>query len=66
MSEGVPSARWRHDLKNQLGIVLGFSELVLDDIDATHPARPDVEEILRAARRAMTLIEEFDEKPETL
>ena len=56
-----PSARWRHDLKNQLGIVLGFSEIVLQDLDETSTMRADVEEILKAAHRAMELVAEFDE-----
>jgi hypothetical protein len=57
----APSSRWRHDIKNQLGIVLGFSEILLQDLDEAHPSRSDVEEILNAARRAMVLVEEFDE-----
>jgi hypothetical protein len=27
--------RWKHDLKNQLGIVLGFSALMLEELDPT-------------------------------
>lgn len=61
MSEQAPSSRWRHDLKNQLGIVLGFSELVLQDLDAAHPSRADVEEILKAAQNAMALVDQFNE-----
>ena len=61
MSENRPSARWRHDLKNQLGIVLGYSELLLQDIAEGDPRRDDVDEILKAAQAAMVLIEQFDE-----
>lgn len=61
MSDLPPGSRWRHDMKNQLGIVLGFSELVLQDLGESHPLRPDVEEILNAARRAMLLVEQFEE-----
>lgn len=56
-----PGARWRHDLKNQLGIVLGFAEIVLQDLDEATTMHADVEEILKAARRAMELVERFDE-----
>ena len=55
-----PTARWRHDLKNQLGIVLGYSELVLQDLDKSHPLRPDLEEILKAGQQAMLLLDELD------
>jgi hypothetical protein len=60
VSENPPSPRWRHDLKNQLGIVLGYSELILQDLDQNHPLRADLEEILRAAQQAMELIAQFD------
>jgi two-component system, cell cycle sensor histidine kinase and response regulator CckA len=63
VSERVADARWRHDVKNQLGIVLGFSELLLEDLDPTSPVRADLEEILKAARRAMALVEEIEDKP---
>ena len=41
----MPNARWRHDLKNQLGIVLGYSELILEEMDQSNPLRENVEEI---------------------
>jgi len=56
MSEQGSSGRWTHDLKNQIGIVLGFSELLLQDMDATDPRRGDVQEIYTAACRAMELL----------
>jgi len=51
-----PAGRWRHDVKNQLGIVLGFSELMLQEMEPSDPRRPDIEEIHAAATRAMALI----------
>jgi two-component system, cell cycle sensor histidine kinase and response regulator CckA len=63
VSERVADARWRHDVKNQLGIVLGFSELLIEDLEPTSPVRADLEEILKAARRAMALVETLEEKP---
>jgi hypothetical protein len=59
----VADARWRHDVKNQLGIVLGFSELLIEDLEPTNPVRADLEEILKAARRAMALVEQIEDKP---
>ena len=59
MSAREPDVRWRHDLKNQLGIILGFSELLLEEIEESHPMRRDLDEIRKAGRRAMELVEEL-------
>ena len=48
--------RWRHDMKNQLGIVLGFSDLLLQELDPNDPRRADIQEIHTAASRAMDLL----------
>ena len=50
MDKEMPNARWRHDLKNQLGIVLGYSELILQEMDQANPLRENVEEILKAVQ----------------
>jgi hypothetical protein len=56
-SEPEPTlSRWRHDMKNQLGIVLGFSDLLLQELDAADPRRADIQEIHTAASRAMDLL----------
>lgn len=60
MPEKPSSARWRHDMKNQIGIVLGFSELLLQDTSEDHPLRGDLEEIAKAARQAMALVDELE------
>ena len=41
-----------HDFNNLLTAIIGYSDLVLDEIGEGHGARRDVEEILRAAERA--------------
>jgi nitrogen-specific signal transduction histidine kinase/CheY-like chemotaxis protein len=41
-----------HDLNNALTTIGGYAELVLGAVEVGHPARPDVEEIRRAAERA--------------
>ena len=51
-----PPERWLHELKNQLGVVLGFSELLLEELEAGDPRRADIEEIHTAAARAMALV----------
>lgn len=53
----VPDTKTRHDLRNQLGIILGFAELLLADGDDADPRRNDVEEIRQAAVNALDLVE---------
>jgi hypothetical protein len=64
MSDVTPIRRWRHDLKNQLGIVLGFSELLLNEVDAASPHKPDVAEIHAAALRALELVANMPDDPD--
>ena len=49
-------SRWRHDMKNQLGVILGFSDLLLEEMDPGDPRRRDVQEIHAAATRALELL----------
>ena len=49
-------SRWRHDMKNQLGVILGFSDLLLEEMDPADPRRRDVQEIHAAATRAVELL----------
>jgi PAS domain S-box-containing protein len=44
-----------HDLNNALTAIAGYAELALGDIELVHPARPDIEEIKRAAARAASV-----------
>jgi hypothetical protein len=43
-------------MKNQLGVILGFSDLLLEEIDPADPRRGDVQEIHTAATRAIELL----------
>jgi hypothetical protein len=61
VSEKPSTTRWQHDVKNQLGIVLGYSELLLQDLEESHPMRADVVEILKAAQAAMELVKQLDQ-----
>jgi signal transduction histidine kinase len=56
MTDASTPDRWQHDLKNQLGIVLGFSELLLNELDPDSAHRADVKEIHTAAQRALELL----------
>jgi len=60
----LSSDNWQHELKNQIGIVLGFSELLLHEMAQDDPRRADVEEIRAAATRAMELVKEGSESDE--
>ncbi len=53
--------RWKHDIKNQLGIVLGFSALMLEDMDPKDQRYADLQEIHAAAERAMEIIARLSE-----
>jgi signal transduction histidine kinase len=53
-----PSGRTlAHELSNQLGIVVSYAELLLEELGADNPNVPAVERIDRAARRLMRLFE---------
>ncbi len=41
-----------HDFNNLLTAIIGYSDLVLQELDPEHGSRRDIEEILRAAERA--------------
>jgi signal transduction histidine kinase len=46
----------RHDFKNQLAIISGFSEILLAEAVAGDPRRRDLEEIHKAAVTALDLL----------
>jgi signal transduction histidine kinase len=45
-----------HDMRNMLGIILGYSNLLLDEIADADPRRQDVDEIRKAAEGALALL----------
>ena len=44
-----------HDFNNLLTAIFGFSDLALGQLDAGHPARPDVQEVRKVAESAVSL-----------
>jgi two-component system cell cycle sensor histidine kinase/response regulator CckA len=53
-----------HDLNNQLSIILGFCELLLESTPDEDPRRADILEIDKAARAATSLVSSiFSERP---
>jgi signal transduction histidine kinase len=51
LAEGVA-----HEVNNPLTAVLGFSEILLEDVDPEDPRRPDIETIRDAALRARSIV----------
>jgi len=46
-----------HDMKNMLGIIVGYSTLLLDGMSDGDPRRSDVDEIRKAGERALALLD---------
>jgi signal transduction histidine kinase len=52
-----PNDRHRHDLRNQLGIILGFTALLLTESKSGDPGHGELEEIHMAAQTSLSLID---------
>lgn len=52
--------RFVHDMKNMLGIVIGYSSLLLDEMPADDSKRGDVDEIRKAGEGALALLDSWD------
>ena len=61
----LTSSRWRHDITNQLGIILGFAELLLDEMDPADARRADIQEIATAAQKALDLIRQTKDESDS-
>ena len=48
-----------HQFKNHLGIVVGFCDLLVDELQENDPKRNDIMEIHKAGRAAMALVPEL-------
>jgi signal transduction histidine kinase len=49
-----------HDMKNLLGIIIGYSALLLDEMTGDDSRRPDVDEIRKAGEGALALLEDWN------
>jgi hypothetical protein len=56
----VTGDRFVHDMKNMLGIIIGYSNLLLDELPEGDPKRTDVEEIRKAGESALAMLERRD------
>lgn len=48
-----------HDLNNVLGIVVGYAEMVLDEIDEANPLRNDVMKIMESGNRSAAIVQDL-------
>jgi PAS domain S-box-containing protein len=48
-----------HDFNNILGVILGFSELALDNLAKDHPARKDIKNVYDSGMRARDLVKQI-------
>jgi two-component system cell cycle sensor histidine kinase/response regulator CckA len=48
-----------HDLNNLMGVVTGYSELTLDEIERSSPLRKNIEGILNAAGQAVSVVRQL-------
>ena len=46
-------------MKNQLGIIIGYSSLLLDEMPADDAKRADVDEIRKAGETALTMLDSW-------
>ena len=49
-----------HDMKNLLGIIIGYSNVLLDEASPEAPNRSDIDEIRRAGEDAVALLKTWD------
>lgn len=52
----MDSARFVHDMKNLLGIVLGYSSILVDEMPPDDPHRADIDQIAAAGEQALKLL----------
>jgi PAS domain S-box-containing protein len=48
-----------HDLNNVLGIVVGYSEMLLDGVDKSSPLRPGLENVMNGGLKAAAIVEDL-------
>jgi len=51
-SLGLLAGGMAHDFNNLLAVILSYADFAFQTLDAEHPARPDIEEIQAAGKRA--------------
>ena len=51
------SRRFVHDMKNYLGVIIGYSSLLLEELPPEDPRQGDLDEIRKAGEAAIALVE---------
>jgi hypothetical protein len=64
MPPATPGSSFRHQVANELAVIIGFTELLLEEAGADHAWRPDLEAIRVAAGRATQLLAEARPQPD--
>jgi hypothetical protein len=54
---------FEHALKNHIAIILGYADLLLEDIGVGDPRGDDIREIRKAARDAIALLDRHVRPP---
>jgi signal transduction histidine kinase len=52
-----------HDMRNLLGIIIGYSNLLLEELPSDDPRRSDVDEIRKAGEAAIARMERWATAP---
>jgi hypothetical protein len=52
--------KFAHDMKNLMGIVIGYSNLLLDELPPEDARRTDVEEIRKAGEQGIVLLNDWN------
>jgi PAS domain S-box-containing protein len=58
-SLGMLAGGVAHDLNNVLGILIGYSELIADEIDESSPIRPHIKYIRQGGERAAAIVQDL-------
>jgi nitrogen-specific signal transduction histidine kinase/CheY-like chemotaxis protein len=56
---GTMAGEVAHDLNNVLGVLVGYSELLLSDLEATSPFRPFLKNILEGSLKATAIVQDL-------
>jgi signal transduction histidine kinase len=52
--------KFAHDMKNLMGIVIGYSNLLLDEMPPEDSRRADLEEIRKAGEQGIVLLNDWN------
>ena len=55
----MSQTRFVHDMMNHLGVVVGYSNLLLEELPEEDPRKIDIDEIRKAGQAAIALIERW-------